>query len=180
MKKRTRGRELALQLLYQIDLRGDDVFDEVDDYLRTEEKDRDTRKFAKELIVGTREHVAELNEVIKGVAQNWEIGRMAVIDRNVLRLATYELLHCGKDVPPKVAINEAIELGKRFSTQNSGAFINGILDKIKSRFVDEAEAPVPEAPSAPEAAPESAREPTGDAGTDAKAGGGEKAGGGAD
>jgi N utilization substance protein B len=60
---------------------------------------------------------------------------MAVIDRNVLRLSSYELLRC-RDIPPKVAINEAIELGKRYSTQNSGAFINGILDKIKSRFVD--------------------------------------------
>jgi N utilization substance protein B len=65
---------------------------------------------------------------------------MAVIDRNVLRLATWEMLH-SKDVPPKVAINEAIELGKRFSTQNSGAFINGILDKIKSRHVDAKGAP---------------------------------------
>jgi N utilization substance protein B len=73
---------------------------------------------------------------------------MAVIDRNVLRLATFELLHC-KDVPPKVAINEAIELGKRYSTEKSGAFINGILDKIKSRFA--------EAPGAPAAG-------TGDAG----------------
>jgi N utilization substance protein B len=73
--------------------------------------------------------------VIQSVAQNWEISRMAVIDRNVLRMATFELLHC-RDIPPKVAINEAIEIGKRFSTQNSGAFINGILDKIKSRFAD--------------------------------------------
>jgi N utilization substance protein B len=66
------------------------------------------------------------------VAQNWQIPRMAVIDRNVLRLATFELLFC-KDIPPKVAINEAIELGKRYSTQNSGAFINGILDKVMNR-----------------------------------------------
>ncbi len=149
MKKRTRGRELALQLLYQIDLRGPAVLDEVDDFLRDEEKDRETREFARRLVVGTREHVEQLNEVIRSVAQNWEIGRMAVIDRNVLRLATHELLHC-RDVPPKVAINEAIELGKRFSTQNSGAFINGILDKIKSRFVDEG-APVPSADGEPPA-----------------------------
>jgi hypothetical protein len=70
--------------------------------------------------------------MIQGVAQNWNISRMAVVDRNVLRLATFELLHC-QDIPPKVAINEAIELGKRYSTQNSGAFINGILDKIMNR-----------------------------------------------
>ena len=81
---------------------------------------------------GVVEHRDELDGVIRGVAQNWEIARMAVIDRNVLRMAAYELLHC-PDIPPKVAINEAIELGKRFSTQNSGAFINGILDKIMTR-----------------------------------------------
>ena len=74
----------------------------------------------------------ELDEAIQSVAQNWQIERMAVIDRNVLRMATFELLHC-EEVPPKVAINEGIELGKRFSTQNSGAFINGILDKVKNR-----------------------------------------------
>ena len=70
------------------------------------------------------------------MAQNWQIERMAVIDRNVLRMAAFELLHCGES-PPKVAINEGIELGKRFSTQNSGAFINGILDKIKNRHAAE-------------------------------------------
>lgn len=134
MKKRTRGRELALQLLYQMDLRGEDLLPEARQFLAAEEGDRETRAFAERLVDGTREHRAEIDAVIRGVAQNWEIGRMAVIDRNVLRLATYELLHC-RDVPPKVAINEAIELGKRYSTANSGAFINGILDKIKSRHV---------------------------------------------
>ncbi len=135
MKKRTRGRELALQLLYQLDLAGADVLAQVDDFLRDEETDRETREFAKRILDGVQETKVELDRVIQGVAQNWEISRMAVIDRNVLRLAAWELIHC-KDVPPKVAINEAIELGKRYSTQNSGAFINGILDKIKTRFSD--------------------------------------------
>ena len=135
MKKRSRGRELALQFLYQVDLRGDGILDECEDYLRSEETDREARSFAKRLIEGTHQHLERLNETIQSVAQNWDISRMAVIDRNVLRLATYELLFCD-DIPPKVAINEAIELGKRYSTQNSGAFINGILDKIKSRFAD--------------------------------------------
>ena len=152
MKKRSRGRELALQFLYQVDLRGEEILDEQDDYLRSEESDREARVFAKRLIAGTREHLDSLNETIQSVAQNWDIGRMAVVDRNVLRLATYELLHCD-DIPPKVAINEAIELGKRYSTQNSGAFINGILDKIKSRFADGKPDAVKDAPAeAPEAA----------------------------
>ena len=135
MKKRTRGRELALQFLYQLDLCGPELIEEVDGFLRGEEKDADTREFARRLIRGTQENLEEINSVIASVAQNWDLSRMAVIDRNVLRLSSYELLRC-RDIPPKVSINEAIELGKRYSTQNSGAFINGILDKIKSRFVD--------------------------------------------
>lgn len=132
MKKRSRGRELALQVLYQLDLCGAELFDERAAYEGSEERDRDSRAFAVELVAGVRARWDELDATIRSVAQNWDIARMAVIDRNVLRLGTYELLHC-KDIPPKVAINEAIELGKRFSTANSGAFINGILDKIKSQ-----------------------------------------------
>lgn len=144
MKKRSRGRELALQLLYQLDQRGADTLELAEEFLRDEEQDRESRAFALRLFQGTHDETEKLDGIIRAVAQNWEIKRMAVIDRNVLRLATYELLHC-KDVPPKVAINEAIELGKRYSTSNSGAFINGILDKIKSRHVDggEASAPAP-------------------------------------
>lgn len=137
MKKRTRGRELALQVLYQVDLRGDEVLAELDEFLRDEESDREARDFAKKILAGVAECRAELDQTIQAVAQNWDIARMAVIDRNVLRLASWELLHC-RDIPPKVAINEAIELGKRYSTQNSGAFINGILDKIKTRHVKDA------------------------------------------
>lgn len=134
MKKRSRSRELALQFLYQLDLRGPEFLEEAADFLRGEESERSTREFALHLIRGTAEHKDELDRIIREVAQNWEIGRMAVIDRNVLRMATFELVHC-PDIPPKVSINEAIELGKRYSTQNSGGFINGVLDKIKDRFV---------------------------------------------
>jgi transcription antitermination factor NusB len=132
VKKRTRSRELALQFLYQLDLRGDELLPEAKEYIRGEERDAETAKFALRLVQGTFDHWDELDAAIQSVAQNWNISRMAVVDRNVLRLATYELLHC-QDIPPKVAINEAIELGKRYSTQNSGAFINGILDKIMNR-----------------------------------------------
>ena len=132
MKKRTRARELALQFLYQLDLRGPDLLGEAKSFFRDEEPDKAAREFAAQLVNGVVAHKEELDQVIRGVAQNWEIARMAVIDRNVLRMAAFELFHC-PDVPPKVAINEAIELGKRFSTQNSGAFINGILDKVKDR-----------------------------------------------
>ena len=132
MKKRTRARELALQFLYQLDLRGDGLLEEAREWIRSEERDPETVRFALRLIQGTWDTWDELDATIQSVAQNWNIARMAVVDRNVLRIATYELLHCD-DIPPKVAINEAIELGKRYSTQNSGAFINGILDKIMNR-----------------------------------------------
>lgn len=131
MKKRTRARELALQFLYQADLVGKPLT-EMDEFLRDEERDAETRQFAHRLVEGTLAGREEIDEMIQDVAQNWNISRMAVVDRNVLRLATHELLHCD-DIPPKVAINEAIEIGKRYSTQNSGAFINGILDKIMNR-----------------------------------------------
>ena len=132
MKKRTRARELSLQFLYQMDLRGLELLDEVKEFLAEEESDQSTREFALHLIRGTVENDQEIDDMIAAVAQNWEIQRMAVIDRNILRMATYEILNCD-DIPPKVSINEAIELGKRYSTSNSGAFINGILDKIKDR-----------------------------------------------
>lgn len=149
MKKRTRARELALQFLYQVDLVGPDIAGDADTFVRGEEKDGESRKFALRLIRGTLEHRPAIDEIVQGVAQNWEISRMAVVDRNVLRVATYELLHC-EDIPPKVAINEAIEIGKRFSTQNSGAFINGILDKIMNRATgarNAAGAPAPARPA---------------------------------
>ncbi len=131
MKKRTRARELALQFLYQVDLLGETKADDLAEFLREEERDAETCRFAKRIVTGTLSAQTGIDSEIQVVAQNWQISRMAVIDRNVLRLAAYELLHCD-DIPPKVAINEAIELGKRYATSNSGAFINGILDKIKN------------------------------------------------
>ena len=133
MKKRTRSRELALQFLYQIDLLGPEKLSDLTDFLREEGGDPETARYARVLIEGTVDSTSEIDAEIQHVAQNWQIERMAVIDRDVLRLAAFELLHCD-EIPPKVAINEGIELGKRFSTQNSGAFINGILDKIKNRL----------------------------------------------
>lgn len=128
MKKRSRARELALQFLYQADLVGS-APEEAEGFLREEERDLETRGFARRLVDGVGENASAIDERIQAVAQNWNISRMAVLDRNILRLGVHELLYC-PDIPPKVAINEAIEMGKRFSTQNSGAFINGILDKI--------------------------------------------------
>jgi len=132
VKKRTRARELALQALYQLDLRGEDFLEEIEGFIRDEESDPSSTDFARRLVAGVVEQRDTLDAIIREVAQNWDIARMAVIDRNVLRLASFEIVHC-EDIPPKVSINEAIELGKRYSTQNSGGFINGILDRIKNQ-----------------------------------------------
>jgi len=130
LRKRTRARELALQALYQLDLRGAEVLDDVGHLLYESQAEAEVRQFARTLIEGCWAHREQLDALIASVAENWDIHRMAVVDRNVLRLASYELLFLD-DVPPKVAINEAIDLAKRYSTADSGAFVNGILDRIR-------------------------------------------------
>jgi len=130
VRKRTRSRELALQALYQLDVRKDLSFEEVLRFLEEHSEDPSVLQFARTLVEGCRERVEEIDLAIQAVAENWDIRRMAFIDRNVLRLAVYELKYL-EDIPPKVSINEGVELGKRFSTAGSGAFINGILDRIK-------------------------------------------------
>ena len=92
------------------------------------------RLFAEPLIRGAVQHRAEIDLLIQHHAKNWEMHRMAVVDRNVLRLAIYEMLH-REDIPPVVSINEAVDIAKRFSTAESGGFVNGILDKVRSELL---------------------------------------------
>ena len=132
MRKRTQARELALQLMYQLDLRGDEILDEVNAALAPPGGDPEMLDFARELVHGCREKQSEIDRQIEEVAKNWQLKRMAAIDRNILRLATYELLY-REDIPPLVTINEAIDIAKKFSTKNSGPFVNGILDNIRLR-----------------------------------------------
>jgi N utilization substance protein B len=130
MGRRRKARELALQLLYQLDVQGEgDPQPHLDDFWLRHPVDREAREFAESLVRGTKQHEAEIDEMIARYAENWELDRMAVVDRNILRQAIYELLWAPA-VPPKVAINEALEVAKKFSTQESSRFINGILDRI--------------------------------------------------
>jgi N utilization substance protein B len=92
------------------------------------------RLFAEPLIRGTLERRDQVDELIKKHAQNWELHRMAAVDRNILRLAIYEMLY-RDDIPPVVSINEAVDIAKKFSTQDSGKFVNGILDKVKTELL---------------------------------------------
>lgn len=134
MRKRSRSRELALQILYQIDITRDDPESCLQNFwqLNTEEEvEPDIKNFSAELVKGVAEHLEAIDERISKYATNWQLKRMAVVDRNILRMACYELIF-RDDIPPKVSINEAVELAKSYSGSESGKFVNGVLDKIKS------------------------------------------------
>ncbi|MDD5424417.1 MAG: transcription antitermination factor NusB [Candidatus Omnitrophica bacterium] len=129
MRKRTQARECALQILYQADLRKETAEKLFLDYWRDSDAGSEVSDFASSLVLGTLKNIKKIDDTITGYASNWKLSRMAVIDRNVLRLATYELLFCD-DIPQKVSINEAVDLAKKFGDMESGKFVNGILDKI--------------------------------------------------
>ena len=129
MRKRTQAREYALQILYQIDVRKDPEDRILVDFWKNIEAEPEVSDFAAKLVIGAIRNKKRIDEVISKYASNWKMSRMAVIDRNVLRMATFELLFCD-DIPPKVSINEAVDLAKKFGDIESGKFVNGILDKI--------------------------------------------------
>jgi transcription antitermination factor NusB len=132
MRKRTKARQLSLQLLYQMDITNDFSRESLDNFwLGQEERESsEVKQFTLELINGVQEHRQIIDRKITQYAKNWELKRMAVVDRNILRQACYELLF-RPDIPPKVSINEAINLAKRFSGEEAGKFVNGILDRIR-------------------------------------------------
>ncbi len=113
-------------------MRGADARDEFDDFLHRSGASRFARHFATELVDGVLAQKESLDAAISATATNWSLYRMPAVDRTILRIGSFELLH-SRDVPVRVALNEAIELGKRYSTAQSGSFINGILDQLKSR-----------------------------------------------
>jgi N utilization substance protein B len=133
MGRRRRGREFALQILFQIDLTGGAPEEVFDDFWEGQEVREDVREFAEALVQGTHRERPTLDDVISSSAEHWRVERMSVVDRNVLRLAAYEMLF-EPDTPPVVVIDEAIEIAKRFGTEDSGGFINGILDDVRRRI----------------------------------------------
>jgi N utilization substance protein B len=126
----TQARELVLQLLYLLDsTSGENVARQMDKVLEMQSESRDVREIAREMYRGVTTALPDIDARITETAVNWQLSRMPYIDRAILRLGTYELLF-GHETPPKVAINEAVDLAKRYSTEKSGAFVNGVLDKI--------------------------------------------------
>ena len=145
MRKRTRSREFALQVLYQLDIRPSDLDETLKDFwedrtdpvlpnkesesMELDKKDPEIRSYAEKLVRGTLEKLEAIDQTIERFAENWELKRMAYVDRNILRLSTYEMLYL-EEIPIKVAINEAVELAKRYGEEDSSKFVNGILDRI--------------------------------------------------
>jgi len=135
--KRRKAREYVLQFLFQSEFgnnppQAEDVKNNLKQFWADKEKDPEVIKFASEIIEGTIPLMVEIDAVINKAAEHWALGRMAAVDRNILRSAVYELLY-RKDIPSAVTINEAIEIAKKYSTTESAAFINGILDKIAKK-----------------------------------------------
>ena len=128
MPRRSRAREVAFQVLYQDDLNPQNNPALSDQLLAGRLGSGELAGFGRELVAGVRRHRQELDAAIEEIAANWSLDRMAATDRNVLRLAAHEILHT--DTPDAVAINEAIELAKRFGTAQSAQFVNGILDRL--------------------------------------------------
>lgn len=130
MSRRRGARRIALEVLYESDLSGSSS-----ESVLSRFADRKSVEFAKELVRGVEQHRKELDDLIGSLSEEWAVDRMPVIDRNVLRLGAYELLH-DRDTPRAVVINEAIELAKEYSTKDSGRFINGVLAAIPTAKPD--------------------------------------------
>jgi len=161
MHNRRKAREIALQVLYELDMVGidvseavelfwnhftlpDEVFEPFWAYFDPPENARKNRlkgfapseeakAFSSQLIEGAWQHRHEIDRMISDCSEHWSVSRMSKVDRSILRMAVYELLYCD-DIPPKVTLNEAIDLGKTYGSENSGAFINGILDALYGKL----------------------------------------------
>jgi N utilization substance protein B len=130
MGSRRRCREIILQILYQIEMSGLEPRRSLALYWEHFAPAEDVREFVTGFLLGVCTNREQIDAVVNRYSEHWKLERMDCVDRNALRMGVYELLYC-PDVPPKVAMNEAIELGKKFGSEESGAFINGILDRIQ-------------------------------------------------
>ncbi len=131
MRKRSKAREYALKILYRIDITKDSFEESTKDFWNNQEiePDNSIKEFAELIVKGVVNNIKTIDEVITKYATNWEINRMAIVDRNILRAAIFEILFMS-DIPPKVSINEAVDIAKKFGDKDSGRFVNGILDQI--------------------------------------------------
>jgi transcription antitermination factor NusB len=129
MDRRTRARELTMQALYQLDVQGPDVLEQLGRFFQESDPDEFVRDLASDWSKGTWKNLDKCDKLIAGSTIKWQFTRLSPVDKSILRLSVYQLKFC-TDIPPKVVINEAIELAKKFSTDKSPAFVNGVLDAV--------------------------------------------------
>ncbi len=134
MDRRTRARELTMQALYQLDVQGPDALNNLWQFFAEANPDDFVRKLASDWSKGTWENLEQCDELIAGSTIKWQFTRLSPVDKSILRLAVYQLKFC-PDIPPKVVINEAIELAKKYSTDKSPAFVNGVLDAVLKKIL---------------------------------------------
>ena len=133
MDKRTRARELTMQALYQLDVQGPDLLELLGEFFIESDTNNAVRSLASEWTRGTAENLPQCDELITASTIKWQFSRLSPVDRSILRLSVYQLKFC-PDIPPKVVINEAIELAKKFSTDKSPGFVNGVLDAVLKKL----------------------------------------------
>ena len=131
--KRTRARELAMQALYQLDVQGADLLKHIEQFFSENEPDHYIQKLALDWTKGTWENLTQCDQLITDATIKWKFHRLSPVDKSILRLAVYQLKFCS-NIPPKVVINEAIELAKKFGADKSSSFINGVLDGILKKL----------------------------------------------
>jgi len=129
MGHRRKAREIALQVLYQIDVSKIDVDEAIELFRGSLGMPQESVRFSTQLIKCTLDHIKEIDDLIRNCSEHWSLERMSTVDKNILRMAVCEFLYCD-DIPPKVTLNEAIDIGKNYGSDNSGSFINGILDAM--------------------------------------------------
>ncbi|MCK4462678.1 MAG: transcription antitermination factor NusB [Candidatus Omnitrophica bacterium] len=133
MRRRTKARECALKILYAVDITKNGSKDCIKNFWDNHDTiNVEIKKFADYLVMGTYKNKDLIDNLISKAATNWQIQRMATIDRNIIRMATFELLFA-EDIPPKVSINEAIEIAKKYGDKDSNKFVNGVLDRINKQ-----------------------------------------------
>lgn len=133
MHQRRKAREVTLQVLYALDVNGIELRESIALFWANFDAPEEVRPFSSLLIEGAWNNREQIDKLIGGSSENWTLSRMSRVDKSILRMAVYELLFC-RDIPPKVTLNEAIDLGKVYGSENSGAFINGILDDLYGKL----------------------------------------------
>jgi N utilization substance protein B len=131
MSTRRQARELAMQALFCMDMQKNSSPQMLERFCEHFYASGKPQQFFLQLVQGVIGAADEIDALIERFSMNWKLGRMSAVDRNVMRIAVYEIIYC-EDIPPKVSINEAVDIGKKFGTSESGAFINGILDSIRA------------------------------------------------